>query len=147
MNNAGTGKTLTTRGLWVRTLESATVRLLPGTEAATAAIWSPDSQSIAFLGDRTLRRVALGGGPPITIAKVPDADLYDGGAWSDHGVVLLGCGCGLDRVDVATGDVKRLRAADKAAKERGFSSRSSCRAVSGSSIRSSATTRRCREPT
>jgi dipeptidyl aminopeptidase/acylaminoacyl peptidase len=103
-------------------MDSASVRRLPGTESATAAIWSPDSQSIAFLGDWTLRRIALGGGPPIAIAKVPDADLFDGGAWSERGVILLGCRCGLDRVDVATGEVKRLRAIDKAAKETGFGS-------------------------
>jgi eukaryotic-like serine/threonine-protein kinase len=107
--------------LWIRPIESTTARVLAGTEGATSATWSPDSRSIAFLVDGTLRRLDIGGGPPVKVADVPGADRFDTGAWNANGTILLGCRCGLDRVTVATGEVTRLRAIDKALQETSYS--------------------------
>jgi Tol biopolymer transport system component len=84
-------------------------------------MWSPDSRSIAFIADRTVRRIGIDGGPPVKVADVPNADRFDAGTWNADGVILLGCVCGLDRVSIASGEVTRLRAIDKAVKEKAYS--------------------------
>ena len=47
--------------LWVRPLDSAVARMLPGTEGATRSFWSPDSQHVAFLADGNLMAAAIDG--------------------------------------------------------------------------------------
>jgi serine/threonine protein kinase len=108
--------------LWIRPTDSAKARLLPGTEDATAAMWSPDSRTVAFVASHTLKRIEIAGGPPVKVADVPSADRFDSGTWSADGIILLACSCGLERVAVASGEVTRLRAVDKAANEKAYSS-------------------------
>jgi Tol biopolymer transport system component len=119
---AAAGSTAT-YSLWLRPIDSAAARMLPGTEGVSAAMWSPDSASIAFIASRTLRRLDLaGGGAPVKIADLPNVDRFDAGAWSTQGVIVLGCNCGLDRISVASGEVSRLKAVDKERKERAYGS-------------------------
>jgi eukaryotic-like serine/threonine-protein kinase len=54
--------------LWLRRTDSSEARPLPGTDGASAATWSPDSQSIAFVANQTLRRIDLAGGQPVKVA-------------------------------------------------------------------------------
>ena len=72
--------------LWVRTLESAAARALPGTEGAFKPFWSPDGDWIAFFADGRLKKVGLGGAPPQTLATVGYRP--SGGTWSSRGVIL-----------------------------------------------------------
>ena len=72
--------------IWLRPLDSASARLLPGTEGATRSFWSPDSQHVAFFSDGNLKEVAVDGSQPRLIARGPFRD----GAWSPSGVMLVG---------------------------------------------------------
>lgn len=75
-------------GLWIRSLNSNSATLLPGTENAGQPLWSPNSKSLGFvfLGG-WLRRVDLGGGMPLGICN-PIAALR-AGTWGSDGFILF----------------------------------------------------------
>ena len=75
-----------TRALYVRSLDSATPRFLPGTEGGAQPFWSPDSRMLGFFADRQLKTVAIAGGTPTAIAQ---AGLPRGGAWSKDNLILF----------------------------------------------------------
>ncbi len=56
--------------LYVRSVGSPSAVPLAGTENAYAPVFSPDGQWIAYLGDRTLRKVPAGGGTPVDLTPV-----------------------------------------------------------------------------
>ena len=71
--------------LWLRSLDSATPRLLRGTENGAQPFWSPDGRFIAFVADGKLKRIDVTGGPPETILE-PAAGA---GAWSADGTIVF----------------------------------------------------------
>ena len=75
----------TTR-VWIRPLDAASARALPGTEGATRSFWSPDSQHVGFFSDGDLKEIGIDGSGPRLIARGPFRD----GAWNADGVVLVG---------------------------------------------------------
>ncbi len=75
-----------TRGLYVRSRDSAAVRFLPGTENSAQPFWSPDSLMLGFFAEGQLKTVAIAGGSPTTIAR---ATLPRGGAWSRDNLILF----------------------------------------------------------
>ena len=75
-----------TRGIYLRDLDSATARLLPGTENGAQPFWSPDSQRLGFFAEGQLKTVAITGGSPNAIAR---ATLARGAAWSRDNVILF----------------------------------------------------------
>jgi serine/threonine protein kinase len=72
--------------LWVRPLDSLEAQPLPGTEGAFLPFWSPDSRSIAFFAQGSLRRVDLAGGSALTLCAAPAGR---GGAWNAEGVIIF----------------------------------------------------------
>ncbi|HTR37756.1 MAG TPA: protein kinase [Bryobacteraceae bacterium] len=93
-------------GLWVRTLDGTTARLLAGTEGAYSPFWSPDSKSIGFFAEGKLHRVDLAGGPPTAIC---DLGLGRGGAWTSDGrIIFAALGTWLMQVPASGGTVSRL---------------------------------------
>jgi eukaryotic-like serine/threonine-protein kinase len=72
--------------LWVRSLDSADARPLAGTDGATYPFWSPDSTQIAFFAQGKLKRIAVTGGPALTICQAPNGR---GGAWNRDGVIIF----------------------------------------------------------
>ncbi len=74
------------RALWVRAVDALEARELPATENAHYPFWSPDSKQIGFFTDTQLRKIALAGGPPVTLAR---ADLGKGGSWSPRDLVVF----------------------------------------------------------
>ncbi len=72
--------------LFVRRLDSAAAVQISGSEDAAYPFWSADSQYLAFFADQKLKKVALSGGPPITLCP---ADNGKGGSWNDQGVIIF----------------------------------------------------------
>ncbi len=75
-----------TRRLWIRPLEAAQARALPGTEEATFPFWSPDGRSLGFFAQGRLKQVDVAGGAAITVCDAVNAR---GGTWSQNGVILF----------------------------------------------------------
>jgi eukaryotic-like serine/threonine-protein kinase len=75
-----------TTALWTRAMDSSEPRMLPGTESAQTPIWSPDGAWIAFFADGKLKKTAVGGGQPQTIAPIPG---FQDGSWGSSGVIIF----------------------------------------------------------
>jgi serine/threonine protein kinase len=89
--------------LWLRMMDSLQVRELPGTQGATLDVaWSPDSQSVAFLAEGTVKRIDIAGGTPQTLA--PYGQPASGIAWSPQDVILFSGGGILTRVSASGGE-------------------------------------------
>jgi serine/threonine-protein kinase len=89
--------------LYVRHLSDLHALALPGTVNGRDPFFSPDSRSIGFFAEGKLKKMALTGGAPVTIAAAPDDR---GGTWADDGsIVFQGNqrGFGLSRVSSAGG--------------------------------------------
>ncbi|MEO5895739.1 MAG: protein kinase [Vicinamibacterales bacterium] len=72
--------------LWLRSMETAATRVIPGTDTAEAPFWAPDSQSIGFFAGGKLRRVSIDGGPVQTVANAWSGL---GGTWNRDNVILF----------------------------------------------------------
>lgn len=76
--------------VYVRDLETAEVRALPGTDnavAPNAPFWSPDGLWLAFFADGQLKRTPRSGGSPQTIAAAGTHPA--GGDWNQDDVILF----------------------------------------------------------
>ena len=71
--------------LWIRSLDSADLRELPGTDGAHFPFWSADSRSIGFFSNGKLQRLDLAGGPVASLADAPNSR---GGAWNQDGLII-----------------------------------------------------------
>ena len=74
--------------LWYRDLMNVEPRMLPGTEGAQSAFWSPDSRHLAFGFRNQLKKIDPSGGPPQTLCEVEGP--VGSGTWSQEGVILFG---------------------------------------------------------
>jgi serine/threonine protein kinase len=72
--------------LWLRSLAAVRAQPLAGTEGALSPFWSPNSRSIGFFADGSLKRLDLGGAVPQTLAS---ADNGAGGTWNSNDVILF----------------------------------------------------------
>jgi serine/threonine protein kinase len=72
--------------IWVRALDQAEARPLPGTDNAQYPFWSPDSRRIGFFARNKLRVVDAAGGPPQALCDASDGK---GGSWSSNGVIVF----------------------------------------------------------
>lgn len=52
----------------VQHIGGSAATVLPGTEGASYPFWSPDNTYVAFFADGKLRKVAVSGGTPQTLA-------------------------------------------------------------------------------
>jgi Tol biopolymer transport system component len=77
--------------LRLRRFESGDEQSLPGTDGASLPFWSPDSTSVAFYADGSLKRIDLASGFVRTIASAPDPRT---GAWSRDGTILFSASAG-----------------------------------------------------
>jgi WD40 repeat protein len=72
--------------VWLRSLDAADPRQVPGTEGTREVFWSADGRRLAVLGpDRRLRSIDLAGGSPVVLAEGVDTN----GSWSAEGVILF----------------------------------------------------------
>jgi serine/threonine-protein kinase len=102
------------RQLYVREMGQLRARPLPGTEGARAPFFSPDGEWLAFEAENRIKKVALSGGPPLTI--VDDVSSMRGGSWGPDDVIVYTplTGTGLYRVSAAGGEATQLTTPDSA---------------------------------
>src|SRR5262249_31338697 len=104
--------------LRIRSLDSVTLQVLPGTEGAGLPFWSPDSRSVAFFAQGSLKRIDLSSGLALTIC---DCDSGSGGAWSQEGIIIFGkvFSAPLYQVSAAGGQPRPLTGLDRSRQEAG----------------------------
>jgi serine/threonine protein kinase len=85
-----TGSAPRAHGIWVRELDAAEWRRLPGTEGVSSLFWSTDSRYIGFFVGETLKRIDTSGGPPETVTSVPGSTNLIPGGWNDRGDIVFG---------------------------------------------------------
>ena len=90
--------------LFVRAIDGLAARRLVDVSTVDGMVfWSPDSRSIAFSTDGTLKRVDLDNQIVTTIGDVPGGrGTYRGGTWSRDGVILIGTSQGLFHIRGST---------------------------------------------
>lgn len=97
--------------LYVRRLDQLTATPLAGTEGAAGPFFSPDGQWLGFFGGDALKKIAVTGGAPVTLADAPSAR---GGSWAEDGTIVftpnsgIGSLSSLWRVPAAGGTAERL---------------------------------------
>ena len=90
--------------LWLRTLDSAEARPLPGTENGSFPFWSPDSKFVGFTSEGMLKKIDLAGGPAQTLCRVGPSAPTTGG-WTRDGYIYFANGReGIFRVSQAGGE-------------------------------------------
>ncbi|MEO8098711.1 MAG: protein kinase [Acidobacteriota bacterium] len=96
------GKNAAGQSLWLRPSDSLEARPLPGTQDSNFPFWSPDGKSIGFyaVSERKLKRVEAVGGAPQVVCDVVN---FEGGTWSQDGVILFSAGNLIQRVAAAGG--------------------------------------------
>ncbi len=74
--------------LYLRHLDKGESVALSGTETAAYPFWSPDSEFIGFfeMSGGKLRKVAVAGGPPVTLCPAPNGK---GGTWNAQGDIVF----------------------------------------------------------
>jgi Tol biopolymer transport system component len=72
--------------LFARRLENLHPEPIPGTVGASQPFFSPDGRWLAFFSGGRLRKVALTGGAPVTLAEAPTPR---GGTWLDDGSIIF----------------------------------------------------------
>ncbi|HSU69185.1 MAG TPA: hypothetical protein VLJ39_20035, partial [Tepidisphaeraceae bacterium] len=80
------GRTQGKAQLWVRRLDQAESRPVPGSEGAYKPFWSPDSRWVAFFTPLKLKKNEVGNGATSDLCDVPPNT--GGGTWSTRGVIL-----------------------------------------------------------
>jgi eukaryotic-like serine/threonine-protein kinase len=98
--------------LAVRAIDALDAQILPGTEGALFAFWSPDSRTIGFFAGGKLQTIGGAGGP---IQKICDASRGAGGTWNREGVIVFAPGgpAGLFTVPAGGGQVSALTTLQK----------------------------------
>jgi Tol biopolymer transport system component len=105
--------------LYVRHLDQLTATPLAGTEDAAGPFFSPDGQWLGFFSGGVLKKIAIAGSAPITLADAPaphsgvgPSDAGRGGSWAEDGTIVFtpssGIGVGLWRVPAVGGTAERL---------------------------------------
>ena len=74
--------------LYLRHLDKGESVLVSDTEGSSYPFWSPDSEYIGFFepGADKLKKVAVAGGPPVTLCTAPDGK---GGSWNNRGEIIF----------------------------------------------------------
>jgi len=71
--------------LFLRALDSASAKSLPGTEGGKFPFWSSDGKSIGFFAEQQLKRLDIAGGPATSLAPATDAR---GGTWAGDTILF-----------------------------------------------------------
>jgi len=104
--------------IWLRPVATLAAKPIAGTEGGTFPFWSPDSRFIGFFAAGKLKKIAIDGGPAITLCDAPGGR---GGSWSRDNVIVFAPGLppGLLRVSSAGGVPTVATTLDPATGEQG----------------------------
>ena len=93
--------------LFVRSRDQLTPRPLAGTEDAVYPFFSPDGQWVGFFTGDSLKKVALAGGPPVTLCS---AGFRRGATWGPDDTIVFASSAipGLMEVSAAGGEPRSL---------------------------------------
>jgi serine/threonine-protein kinase len=101
--------------LYIRPVDSLDAVAIPGTEGAHAPFFSPDGRSIGFFADGRVKKVAVSGGTPVSLA---DAPAIFGAVWTGREIIYAGSPTGgLMRVPADGGEPRALTVPREAAGE------------------------------
>jgi hypothetical protein len=92
------------RMLYYRPLDDPTARPLPGTADAFAPFFSPDGQWVGFFVRETLKKVPVGSGAAVAVARMPSTPA--GAAWGPGGMIVVGSERGLLRIPASGGSAQ-----------------------------------------
>jgi eukaryotic-like serine/threonine-protein kinase len=97
--------------LFIRSMNALDPVPLTGTVNATGPFFSPDNQWIAFFANGQLKKIAVGGGSPITLC---DAPVGLGGSWNRNDMIVFAAatGSGLFQVSASGGTPQRVTMLD-----------------------------------
>ncbi len=101
--------------LWIRPIDNNSARKLERTEGANFPFWSPDSQSVGFFAEQSLRRVDITSGALQTICEFAVQIVNragNGAAWSANDVVLFNVRGPLEQVPASGGRPQRATELD-----------------------------------
>ncbi|MEO6237376.1 MAG: protein kinase [Vicinamibacterales bacterium] len=104
--------------LMVRPIDSLDARPLDGVTTARGPFFSPDSHWLAFFERNEIRKMSLGGEPPISVCRFKG--FPRGASWGDDGSIVFATddsGTGLLRVSASGGEPAVLTMPDVAAHE------------------------------
>lgn len=88
--------------LWIRPLDSAEARPVPGVQGVALPFWAPDGRRIGYLGeDRKLWTANLEGGSAAPVAEV--GTNFGGGTWNQEDTIVFGDSGKLMRVAASGG--------------------------------------------
>lgn len=93
--------------LYARAMNQLSATPIAGTSGGSSPFVSPDGQEVGFWAGGELRKVPLGGGPPVTLCK---AAAIFGASWGSDGTIVFATGRneGLWRVSAAGGAPEAL---------------------------------------
>ena len=93
--------------LFVRARNQMTARPLPGTEDALFPFFSPDGAWVGFFTPESLKKIALAGGPPVTLCPIEGRR---GATWGPDDTIVFAAGdtLGLMQVSAAGGEPRSL---------------------------------------
>jgi serine/threonine-protein kinase len=106
------GTVLVYRGrerLFVRRLDQIEPVPLPNTEGAVLPFFSPDGEHVGFYANGSVKRVALAGGPAVTLCPATN---FAGGTWSRGDVIAFAAAGGLYRVAATGGPAEPIVTSD-----------------------------------
>ena len=103
-------------GIYLQPLGGFESRALEGTRGGEDPFFSPEGEWIGFAARQRLMKVALGGGPAVTICELPTTIL--GASWGSDGTILFGgVNIGLMRVPAGGGQPEPIAAVAREAGE------------------------------
>ena len=74
--------------LWIQDLDREEPRAIEASEGAQRPFWSPDSDFIAFSVGDELKKVAVTGGPAVSLSQRPSGN-FVGGTWNPDGESIV----------------------------------------------------------
>lgn len=98
--------------LYLRDIDNPDGKPIVGTEGAFSPFFAPDGASLAFFTHDALKKVSLGGGPCVSLARVNDSGR--GGSWGPDGNIVFASGpsTGLSVIPSTGGMVRALTQLD-----------------------------------